>query len=133
MSRENVEIVREGWRAFIERGVDGVIEYYAEDCVIEAVPEAPDQTIREGWEGMRVRYRNFSEAWESLDWEPIEFMEAGEDVVVAVVEMRGRGQVGGALIETPLTFVYELRNGRIVRDRPFTSRSQALEAAGLEE
>jgi hypothetical protein len=30
MSQENVEIVREAWRAFIERGVDGVIEYYAE-------------------------------------------------------------------------------------------------------
>ncbi len=30
-------------------------------------------------------------------------------------------------------FVYEVRDGKIVRDRPFMSKSQALEAAGLSE
>jgi hypothetical protein len=42
MSQENVEIVREAWRAFIERGVDGVIEYYAEGGGVWATtgPEA---------------------------------------------------------------------------------------------
>ena len=133
MSEENVEVVREAWRAFIERGVDGVAEYYAEDSVIEALPDAPDRATRNGREGVRKRYRDFSEAWEDLSWEPVEFIDAGDDIVVAVIVMRGRGQGSGAAVETPLAFVYELRDGKLVRDRPFTTRGQALEAAGLSE
>ena len=133
MSEENVAIVREAWEAFMERGTDAVVEYYAEDCVAESIPEAPDRTTHKGWEGLRDRYRIFSEAWGGLNWEPVEFIDAGKGVVVAVIAMRGHGQGGRTPIGTTLTFVYELRNGRIVRDRPFMSRSQALEAAGLEE
>jgi ketosteroid isomerase-like protein len=90
MSQENVEIVSEAWRAFIEQGIDGAVEYYAADCVIEAIPEAPDRTTREGWEGVRDRHRIFSEAWGGLNWEPVEFMDADKDVVVAVIAMRVR-------------------------------------------
>ena len=78
MSEENVEIVRDAWRAFIERGLDGSAGYYAEDSVIEALPEAPDRATRHGREGI-------------------------------------------------------LRDSLVVRDRPFGSKDQALEAAGLSE
>ena len=133
MSEENVEIVRDAWRAFIERGLDGSAGYYAEDCVIEALPEAPDRATRHGREGIRLRYEEWAEAWAELTWEPLEFIDAGEDVVVAVVAMRGRSQVGGAPVDIPVSFVYELRDSLVVRDRPFGSKDQALESAGLSE
>jgi ketosteroid isomerase-like protein len=68
-----------------------------------------------------------------LDWEPLEFMDAGGDVVVAVIAMRALGRGSDVPVETEVGFVLEVRDGRIVRDRAFTSRSEALEAAGLEE
>ena len=65
--------------------------------------------------------------------EPREFIDAGEGVVIAVVDMTGRGKGSGAPLDAQAFFVCELDAGLIVRDRAFTSRSQALEAAGLSE
>ena len=133
MSEENVEIVREAWTVFREQGIEGAVEYYAENCVVEALPDAPDPDTYEGRQGVRERHRFFHEAWGGLEWEPVEFINASDDIVVAVIAMRGRGQGSGAPIDVPMAFVYELRDGMVVRDRPFTSKDQALEAAGLRE
>jgi ketosteroid isomerase-like protein len=65
--------------------------------------------------------------------EPVEFIDAGAGVVVAVIAMAGSGRGSGAPMDAPAAFVYEMRDGKVVRDRAFSSRSQALEAAGLSE
>jgi ketosteroid isomerase-like protein len=87
----------------------------------------------EGKEGMRERNRQFTETWGDLVYEPVEFIDAGDDVVVAVIAMQGSGKGSGAPLDAPAVFVYELRDGKIVRDRAFESKSEALEAAGLKE
>jgi ketosteroid isomerase-like protein len=133
MSEENVEVVREAWAAFIERGIAGAEEYYAEECEVEAIPDAPDRETRVGREGLRERYRTFSEAWGDLVMEPTELIDAGDETVVAVVAMHGQGEGSGAVIDGLIVFVYELRDGMVIRDRPFTSKREALEAAGLSE
>jgi ketosteroid isomerase-like protein len=133
MSQENVEVVREAWKAFADRGIDGAAEYYAEGCIGEDVPELPDHGTYVGKEGLWQRYRNFTEMWGDLVWEPVEFLDADGDVVVAVIAMRAHGRGSDAPVEIQAAFVYEVRDGKIVRDRAFTSESQALEAAGLSE
>jgi ketosteroid isomerase-like protein len=133
MSEENVEVVRQAWKAFNEHGIEAAVEYYAEDCVVEALPEAPDRETRAGREGVRERNRVFNEAFGDLDWEPVEFIDAADDIVVAVIALHGRGQGSGTPIDAPIAFVYGLRDGMLVRDRPFRSKDQALEAAGQRE
>jgi ketosteroid isomerase-like protein len=134
MSQENVDVVRSSWRAYTDEGIDAAAEYFADDCVSEDVPDLPDRATYRGREGVRERERHFRETWGDWAWEPVEFIDAGDDVVVAVVAMRARGRGSGAPVELEAAaFVYELRDGRIVRDRAFTSRRQALEAAGLSE
>lgn len=68
-----------------------------------------------------------------LDWhlEPVEVIDA--DVVVVVTAVRNHGRASDAPIEGGVAFAYELRDGQAVRDRAFTSRAEALEAAGLSE
>jgi ketosteroid isomerase-like protein len=44
-----------------------------------------------------------------------------------------RAQWQQCSVGSPAACVYEVRDGRIVRDRAYMSRSQVLEAAGLEE
>ena len=51
MSEENVEIVRLLWKAGSEGGVDAAQHYYAEDCAVRAIPEAPDFEILRGGRG----------------------------------------------------------------------------------
>jgi len=132
MSQENVEVVRDAWRAYTTRGIDATLDYYSEDCVCEDVPELPDRATYRGREGLRERYRHFVEAWGDFAAEPMEFIDGG-DVVVALIAMHGRGTGSGAPFDLLPGFVLEVRDGKIVRDRAFTSRRQALEAAGLLE
>jgi ketosteroid isomerase-like protein len=80
-----------------------------------------------------ARYNRFGESWEDLVLEPVEFIDAGEDAVVVVSSMRGRGKGSGAPVDAPIAFLTELRDGKIVRDRAFFSRSEALQAAGLRD
>ena len=131
MSQENVEIVRQTWNAYSERGIEAVLDYVAEDWVGEAFPDGVEGPW-EGKAGVLERYRVFTAAWQDLVFEPVEFIDAGDNVV-AVVAMRGSGKASGAPLDITAAYVYEIRDGEIVRDRPFTSWGQALEAVGLRE
>jgi ketosteroid isomerase-like protein len=131
--QDNVAIARRAWKEYVDRGVEGVLGYFAKDCVIEDYPEMPDRADYVGWDGVRERDRHFAEIWGNFVIEPVEFIDGGGNVVVVTVEIRGHGKGSGAPIDAPTAFVHELRDGKIVRDRAFTSKDQALAAAGIEE
>jgi ketosteroid isomerase-like protein len=133
MSRENVQVVREALSAYIAGDFARALECYAEDWVGEDIPDLPGHATYQGRAGVRERERRFREIWGDLAWEPVEFINAGDDVVVAVVAMHGHGRGSDIPMDVLAAFVYEVRDDKIVRDRPFRSRSQALEAAGLRE
>lgn len=131
MSHENLEVARRAWDAFGKEGVDAALGFYAEDCVCEEVPEQPDRISHRGREGVRQRLERFADFWEDFAIEPVELIDAGEDVVVTVARVRGRGKDSGIPIEAPAAFVQEFRDGQVIRDRVFLSKAEALEAAGL--
>jgi ketosteroid isomerase-like protein len=134
MSEESVEVVRQMWKDYSERGIDDLdLEHFTEDCVMEDFPELPDHAIYVGREGVREIERHFREMWGELVQEPVEFIDAGEDLVVAAIEMRGRGKGSEAPLDAQAVWVHELRAGKIARMRAFTTKAQALEAARLRE
>ena len=108
MSEENVETMREAWRVFGERGIDGVLNYFAENCVCEDTPQTPGRATYEGREGALARYERFAESWGDVAIEPVEFIDAGESAVVVVTSMRGLGKGSGAPVDAPIAFVTEL-------------------------
>jgi ketosteroid isomerase-like protein len=132
-SQEAVEVIREVWKAYTDRGIEAACDYYASECVSEDFPDLPDYATYRGREGIIDRYRHFAETWGEFVLEPVEFTDAGEGVAVAVAEIRGSGEGIGAPVDVPVAFVYDVREGKVVRDRAFTSRSRAFEAAGLTE
>jgi len=133
MSQENVELVREAWKAYKERGLGAASEYFAEDCLYEDFPEMPDGATYTGMDGLLERTRNFGEMFGDWVMEPVEYIDAGGDTVVAVIAMTGWGKGGGVPLDAPAVFVYELRDSKIVRDRACMSRAAALKAVGLAE
>ena len=133
MSEENVEFVRETWRIFGEQGIDGVLDYFSEDCTSEDTPQTPDRATYAGREGVRAMWNRFAESWGDVVLQPVEFIDAGEGVVL-VTSMRGQGKGSGTPVDALIAFAYEFRaDGKIIRQRAFFSRSEALEAAGLSE
>jgi len=75
-------------------------------------------------------------------WLRDEFEDAGLDVndvigagdrVLASLTLRGRGRQSGAATSWDLWQVWTIRDGKVVRGQAFTSKTEALEAAGLRE
>jgi ketosteroid isomerase-like protein len=133
MSEENVEVVRRAWQAFISGGVEATLEGWTEDCVFEEFPEMPESAVYVGRDRLSEAVEHFTEMWSDLVWEPLEFIDAGENLVIAVVRYRGRGRASGAPLDALASWLYEMRDGRVSRARAFTTKQQALEAAGLPE
>ena len=69
--------------------------------------------------------------WEDLETVADEFLDAGDNVVVAI-RYRGRGRGSGVQVSDRLFEVHTFETAS-VRKVDFTKRAEALEAAGLAE
>ena len=134
MSQENVEIVRDAFVAYNRGDLDALLdEYWVDDIDYRAVEGAPDDHGPiHGKAAMRAYFQDWFDTFDDLKVDPLELIDAGEDVV-AVLQFGGRAKLSG--VETDLTFavVYTLRNGKVARGREYWTKEQALEAAGLRE
>ena len=72
-----------------------------------------------------------SEAWEEFRWEPVEYHDAGDQVVV-FIRMTARGRGSGMDLERDIAHLCDIRGGKLVRHETFFDRNEALAAAGLE-
>jgi ketosteroid isomerase-like protein len=55
------------------------------------------------------------------------------DRVLVFGHWRARGRTSGGESEQPGTWLYEIKEGKVVRLQTFTNRDEALAAVGLEE
>ena len=128
MSRQNVEIVRRCFEAYLRGDHVEAAGYFAPDVVYEIGQELPAR----GRDEVLAMWRRWEADWERLETVPEEFIDAGDNVVVTV-HYSGRGRASGIEFDERLFDVYTLRERKCVRKLEFRDRSQALEAAGCEE
>jgi ketosteroid isomerase-like protein len=139
MSEENVEFVRraiEIFRAALERRNVGA----SFDPSITAVdfewvlPQGFEgRTLWTGREGMFEFLDMWTEQFDDWSFEVERLIDAGNDRVVVLLHQSGTGKGSGVPVEWDSGLVYELRDGRVVRATNYTTRDEALEAAGLSE
>jgi len=80
---------------------------------------------------MRLWGERGGELFETIEFEPQEFIEAGSKVVVPVV-VSGRSRAG-AEAEMPQVHVFTFKDGVIVGLQGFFTKGEAFEAARLRE
>jgi len=115
-------------------------ETYAEllreqaDPDIELVVPAEYIDIGElrGYQGIERWVSNASRVFESWHYDLEDVLDAGEDRVLALVRLRGRGTASGAEMEFPAAHLLEFRAGRVLRLVVYRDRAEGLAAAGLE-
>jgi ketosteroid isomerase-like protein len=132
MSLDNVEIVRSAFLAF-NRSDPRWDEHWAEDCEFVSITggQIEGATYR-GHDGLRRYAKDRLDAWEELRFEPDEFIDAGELVVVVGI-LTGRGRGSGVPVDQPVAVAFELRAGKIVRAHAHTDAEQALATIGSRE
>jgi ketosteroid isomerase-like protein len=131
MSRENVDRVRRGFEAFSSGGVEALLELVDPDFETTTPPELTvEPATYRGHDGLRRYFDSFYEIMEEIRFEPEEFIDARDRVVVPVCLIaRGRGT--GIEAEQRLVFVWTVRDGKMLRLDSYATKAEALAAVGL--
>ena len=122
--------IREAFERFASGDFSGLAELpdHPEIVTSREVPDAG--TYRA--EAAREWLKAWIDSFESLTFEPVEILDAGDRVLVEFIQ-RGQPRGGDAPVELRTWSVTTHRGGIVVRFELFQNRAQALEAAGLSE
>ena len=125
MPSRNVELAREGLKAF-NSGDTETLEALMADDVVAIIPrEMPNDGVYEGRDGFWRMLSQWTEPWEEFRSEPLDFIEVGDQVVVPV-RSTGRGRGSGIEVEAEQAHRFELRDGRMIRWQLYATLDDAL-------
>jgi ketosteroid isomerase-like protein len=132
MSRENVEIVRNGVAAWNRRDAQLWLTYASPEIEwVPAGPAAVEQAIYSGYDEVARGLAAVWDTWEVFEFAESELRDLGDSVLwLGHVKMRG----GTSHLELDQEFALQsvVREGKFIRVQAFLSWREALEAAGLE-
>jgi ketosteroid isomerase-like protein len=123
---DNVELVRRLWTAFERGGIEAVLEIADPD--VEWEPYGGGGVVYRGHAGLRGYMEERRERNEETDARLYSAYAKG-DFVVARGEVQIRGEHGAVAMQPG--WLYEFRDGRLIRFRGFPTQEAALRAAGL--
>jgi ketosteroid isomerase-like protein len=133
MSQENVEIVRRAYEAFNLVDLDALAELAEADVVMDwSRSIGPQRGVYRGLAGVEAWIAAISEAFASFEILPLEYIGAGDRIVVPA-RVKGQGRGSGIVVDAEGVTLWELERGRVVRLTLYETKKEALEAAGLRE
>jgi uncharacterized protein len=130
MSQENVEIVRAIYDEWM-RG-EMALDRFDPDISMFEAPTLPGAASAVGIDAVRHYIKSFANYWQKIRFEPQEYIEAGDQVVV-VARLVGRGKSSGVDVTRTWAYVWTLRGRKALRLQGYADRAEALKAAGLAE
>jgi len=126
VAEDNVEIVRSGFDAFNEGGVDALLLFVHPDFEVTTPPElASEPDTYRGHEGVRRYFDSFYEAMEEIRWDAQSFREVGDRVVVEFT-LRARGKSTGLEVAQDAVMVWSLVDGKAIGLQLFPTLDEAL-------
>jgi ketosteroid isomerase-like protein len=133
MSRENVERVRQGFQAYMDRDLEALLAGFTDDAEWRLIGGFADLMGSE-FRGREALRAFFSDWMENLGGRAeIESVLEVEDRVVAIVRSVGVGGVSGAPATMRWGQVYSFKEGRVSAVDNYYEADEALAAVGLQE
>jgi len=131
-TEENVEIVRRGFDALKENGVEGLLPLIHPDFEATTPPGlATEPDTYRGRDGVQRYFDSFYEAMEDIYFEGHEFTAIGDKVVVDFT-LHATGRSSGIPVELRAFQVWTLTEGTAIGLELFPGRDEAMAAAGAE-
>jgi ketosteroid isomerase-like protein len=127
MSRENVDFMRQAFRAFESGDLIALAGSLHPEVEWKAVE---DPVPRTGFDGVLESLSGWFEVWDEVHVDLEELIDAGTDVV-AVVNMRGRHAGSASEVSERFFQVWTVRTEQIVAFREYKTRREALDAIEL--
>jgi ketosteroid isomerase-like protein len=131
MAQEDVEAIRAMFREVAAGDTMAFLRMMDPEVRVRPRPEEPGvRDVYVGWEGAVEYVANWFGQWEEYEAVPVEFTDAGDDVLIVFHE-RGRMERDGVQVEQDFSHSFRLVDGRIAEWRMYDTHAQALEALGL--
>ena len=133
MSQENVEVVRRAYAALDRGDREAAFALADPEIFVDATRRVFNPRTYVGTKGIREMAADMDDVWDEFRFQPTEFIDAGDSVVV-VSRLHGKGKGSGIEVEQSVAGIWTVRNGRVVRiEVGYTDVHEALEAVGLSE
>jgi ketosteroid isomerase-like protein len=131
MSQQTINILKEGLAAFNSGDVQRILAFVHPDFEGSVPPEfsAEPDTYR-GHEGILRYFRTFDDAMQQVRFQPEQFWDAG-DAVVVTMRLTAKGRQTSILVEQRFAQVWTVRDGKAASVTTHATLSEALTAAGL--
>jgi ketosteroid isomerase-like protein len=132
MSQENVEMVRRTYEAANQGDYDSAESYIHPEIEFHTYAQSPEAGVYRGKEAVRRYNEGLFERFESTRFEIEELLDAGDQVVVVTTQCAvpkgGEQEMTVRVVE-----VWTIREGMLAERCSYSTREEALEAAGLRE
>ncbi len=132
MSQENVELVRRVYEAAARDDPDAAYASLHPEVEFHTYAESPAAGVYRGRDAVRKYNDDLFEQFESVRVEVEEVVDAGERVVV-VSTQHAVPKGGHQEINVRMTEVWTIRDDLLAERHSYSTREEALEAAGLRE
>jgi ketosteroid isomerase-like protein len=132
MSEENVEVVKAAFARASRGDFDGLLALFHPGVEWVEDPHVPGAIARRGHAEVKRYFERMPRHGAELRVEPERFVDY-DDEVLALVRVTTHARRGGPEIDRPFDAIFTVRDRKIVRGRWFSSRHDALDAAGLRE
>jgi ketosteroid isomerase-like protein len=130
VSEQDVETLRRGFETFNREGVDAILDLLHPEFVAVTTPDvALEPDTYRGYAGLRRYFAAFDDVMEDIRFEPGEFVDAGDKVIVSFV-LKARGKGTGIEVEQQAVQVWTMRDGKALRVETFPDLDSASRAVG---
>jgi ketosteroid isomerase-like protein len=133
MSAGNVAAFERGIEALNRRDTDALLEIVDPDVEWHPAIQsrlAGDAVAFRGHQGVREMMRDFYDTFGEIRFEASEVHEIA-DSVLGIGRLRVRGVGSGAETESPIAYLADFREARVVRVRTYLDPDQARRVAGV--
>ena len=134
MSQENVDVIREGWDAWLRGDLPGLFRFFDPEVVWDTshFHDWPESAYH-GTEGVERFLKEWLDVWDDYEIVVEDILAAPDGRVVSLAVQRGKGRNSGLPMQMEMAQVATLRDGKVTRLDNYENRAEALEAVGLRE
>jgi ketosteroid isomerase-like protein len=132
VAQDNTEVVRSAISAYNRRDFEALRTIHHPEVELDwSASRGLQAGVYRGWGEVMRFFQDFQAMFDRVHVEPHRFIEHGDSVVVPnAAQMRGRD---GIETVARSAFVFEIRDGLVVRVCLYQETHEALEAVGLRE
>ena len=127
----DVEQMRRAYEGLSRGDVEGALELIDPEVEVRDRPEAPDPQTYHGYDGVRTAVQSTFDTFDQVEFEPEQFVEAGDHIVV-VIRLRGKGKGSGVPVEDRIAHLWTMRDGKAWRLQVYSDPEQAIADARRE-